>query len=131
MSFPKLEALADGIMHFEGWAVGSRSYMNRNPGNLRLGGRVGTSEFDDKGFTIFPSLVTGYQALLNELHAKCSGNNSHGLGPDSTLLDLFKVYAPSGDNNPTEAYCTSVAQWATKALGEPVTSQTKLRAFLQ
>jgi len=109
-------------MKFEGWALGSRSYINRNPGNLRLPGR----EADDRGYTIFPDLPTGYAALLRELQSKFSGNNAHGIGPSSTVLDLFNVYAPPSDNNPTNAYAQFVARWASDALGKPLTVDSKL-----
>lgn len=117
-----LEATADAIMHFEGWIIGSRSYENRNPGNLRLTGRTA----DDKGYTIFPDLPTGYAALLRELQSKFSGANVHGIGPASTLLALFNVYAPPSDDNPTNAYAEFVAQWVAKVLGKPITVNSPL-----
>jgi hypothetical protein len=115
------EAVADAIMAFEGWKPGSKSYRNRNPGNIEGGAHV-----DDKNYNVYPTFVEGYQALLSELESKFSGNNRHNIGPDSTLLDLFNVYAPPSDNNPTNEYCEFVAEWASKALGVEVTPQTKL-----
>jgi hypothetical protein len=117
-----LEATADAIMSFEGWKVGSRSYENRNPGNLRLPGRTA----DEKGYTIFPDLPTGYAALLRELQSKFVGNNSHGIGPSSTLLALFNIYAPPSDSNPTNAYAEFVAEWVSKVLGKPITVNSPL-----
>jgi hypothetical protein len=117
-----LEAVADAIMQFEGWKLGSRSYVNRNPGNLRLVGRTA----DDRGYTIFPDLPTGYSALLRELQSKFSGQNSHGIGPASTVLELFNIYAPPSDNNPTNAYAAFVADWISKALGRPITIASPL-----
>ena len=117
-----LEAVADAIMKFEGWEPGSRSYENRNPGNLRLVGRTA----DDKGYTIFPDLPTGYAALLRELQSKFSGNNSHGIGPSSTLLGLFNIYAPPADDNPTNAYAAFVADWVGRALGKSVSVASPL-----
>jgi hypothetical protein len=113
-----LEAVADAIMKFEGWEPGSRSYENRNPGNLRLAG--------SKGYTIFPDLPTGYAALLRELQSKFSGNNSHGIGPTSTLLQLFNVYAPQADSNNPSQYAIFVQQWVSKALGKPITLDSPL-----
>ncbi len=120
-----LEAVADAIMQFEGWKLGSRSYVNRNPGNLRLQGRTA----DDKGYTIFPDLPTGYAALLRELQSKFSGNNSHNIGPGSTLLDLFNIYAPSSDANNPSQYAIFVQQWVSKALGKPITLDSPLSAI--
>lgn len=117
-----LEAVADAIMQFEGWKIGSRSYKNRNPGNLRLQGRT----TDDHGYTIFPDLPTGYAALLRELQSKFSGNNSHGIGPSSTLLGLFNIYAPPSDNNPTNAYAQFVADWVARATDKPITIESEL-----
>ena len=126
-----LEATADAIMWFEGapgWkpftATGTpvRSYTNRNPGNLRLEGRTA----DDRGYTIFPDLPTGYAALLRELQSKFSGNNSHGIGPSSTVLELFDIYAPPSDDNPTNAYAGFVADWVGRVLGKSITVNSPL-----
>lgn len=120
-----LEAIADAIMAFEGWKLGSRSYKNRNPGNLEGASRRAIGK--DGPYLVYPSLVDGYEDLLDELHSKFSGNNQHGIGPDSTLLQLFDVYAPPSDNNPTNQYCDFVAQWASKALGKSLTSASLLK----
>ena|SRR5271156_166240 len=116
-----LEAVADAITQFEGWRPGTRSYDNRNPGNLEHGAKV-----DAKNYDIFPDFVSGYTALLTELQSKFSGNNRHGIGPSSSLLDLFNIYAPPSDNNPTNSYCAFVASWVSKALNKPITSQSLL-----
>lgn len=118
-----LEALADAFMHHEGWFPGSRSNRNRNPGNLRPW-KDGQPK-DDGGYRVFPSLVEGYQALLDDLEVKLHG--SHGLTPNSTLLDLLNIYAPAGDNNNPNAYATAVAQWVSTALGKPITTKTTLK----
>ena len=44
---------------------------------------------------MFDSLAHGYQALLQDLHAKCLGHTVTSLGPNSTLQDLVNVWAPS------------------------------------
>lgn len=119
---PPLEAIADAIMIFEGWTAyneqgqPSVSYRNRNPGNLE----------EDGDYRVFGTFIEGYQALLGDLHAKFTGDNSHGLGPNSTLFELFMVYAPSSDHNPTLQYCNFVAHRASIALSRPITSGTKL-----
>lgn len=116
-----LEAVADAIMQFEGWyshvnGVPSMSYRNRNPGNLETDGTK----------NVYLSLVDGYSALLRELQAKFSGYNTHGITPNSTLLDLFNVYAPVTDSNQPNVYCDFVAHWVAMVMGKVVTSQTKL-----
>lgn len=118
-----LEALADAFMHHEGWYPGSRSNRNRNPGNLRPW-KDGQLK-DDGGYRVFSSLVEGYQALLDDLRVKLQG--SHGLKPESTLLDLLNIYAPAGDNNNPNAYALAVAQWVSVALGKPITTKTTLK----
>jgi hypothetical protein len=112
-----LESVADAIMNFEGWNPGTRSYANRNPGNLR----------DANGnYRIYQTLVEGYGALLSDLTYKFSGKH-RGLTPDNTLFDLMSVYSPSADGNPTTAYAQFIANWCTKALGVQVTPATKLK----
>ncbi len=124
-----LEAVADAIMHYEGWYAASRSNRNRNPGNLR-DSHFKTGE-DPQGYAIFPNLPIGYNALLADLEAKFMGRTVSGLTPDSTLFDLFKVYAPASDDNVPEAYADFVAGWVSKALNRTITPQTKLRDIWQ
>jgi hypothetical protein len=123
-----LEAMADAIMHYEGWTPGSTSNRNRNPGNLResplkIGENAG-------GFCVFRDLPTGYHALLHDLECKASGQNRHGIGPKSTLLQLFEVYAPSGDGNVPFKYAEFVATWVAHALHRSVTVNTTLENLL-
>lgn len=112
MSVPLLEAIADAIMHFEGWYAGSCSYGNRNPGNLEA--VVPFSDPLKMRKRQFPSLIEGYQALLDDLKAKVTGHNTHGLGPESTLFALFQVYAPTGDRNDPRNYAQFVSDWLKK-----------------
>jgi hypothetical protein len=121
MAVNGLEAVADAIQRFEGWDPQTRSYVNRNPGNLENGAKV-----DAKNYDIFPDYISGYSALLRELASKFSGNNRHGIGPSSTLLSLFNVYAPPSDNNPTNEYAAFVAKWVGLAIGKPITVESEL-----
>jgi hypothetical protein len=122
-----LEALADAIMQFEGWHRDSRSWRNRNPGNLRP--VPGTdAACDPEGYRIFASLAEGFSALTADLQAKFRG--SHDLKPSSTLLDLLNVYAPAGDNNNPTAYTQFVCAWTTHALQRTITPLTTLEDFL-
>ena len=72
---------------------------HRNPGNIREGG----------DFKTFASPEEGFQALKEDVLAKQTGNNSHGLGPTSSLYDFFNVYAPPEDHNDPKAYAEAVA----------------------
>lgn len=116
-----LAMFADESGHLENPTV--PAIRNLNPGNLRLSG--GTS--DAGGYTVFTDFISGYSALLRELKSKFSGNNSHGIGQESTLLELFNIYAPPSDNNPTNAYAEFVANWVSRALGKTITPQTLLK----
>jgi hypothetical protein len=120
-----LEYFADAIMHFEGWALGSVSYRNRNPGNLE-GAATATGK-DDRGYSIFPSLVDGYTALLEDLTAKFTGKTRTDIRPTSTILQFFQAYAPSSDHNYPQNYAAFVAQWMTVATRHPVSISTTLR----
>jgi hypothetical protein len=124
-----LEAIADGIMAFEGWKPGSRSYRNRNPGNLEGGHGRATGVAGP--YNVYDSFLDGYSDLLDELKAKFSGNNRHGIGPTSTFLELMNVYAPPSDNNPTTAYAAFVMNWASRALGRNVDPSTTLESIWQ
>jgi hypothetical protein len=119
-----IEALADAIMNFEGWHAGSRSNRNRNPGNLR--DSAAKVAEDPDGYAVFPDLPTGYRALLDDITAKVTGHNTHGLGPASTLADFFRIYAPSGDRNDPDTYARHVASELTLALRKPVYLSTTL-----
>ena len=118
-----LEAVADAIQVYEGWRPGTRSYINRNPGNLRLKG----CPCDDKGYTIFTDFVSGYSALLRELQSKFTGQNEHHIMPTSTLGELFNVYAPQSDNNQPNLYANFVAGFVSDATDKKVTSSTPLQ----
>lgn len=120
-----IEAVADAIMSYEGWRPGSVSNSDRNPGNLRDSPYA--QGHDARGYVTFTGLVTGYTALKADLICKFSGDNKHNLNGDSTLLDLFAVYAPAADNNAPLAYAQFVAHWLTIALGLPIHTSTTLR----
>lgn len=106
MSVPLLEAIADAITAREGWFPDTRSYRNRNPGNLR--DSVWPHETDTGGYCIFKSFVSGYCALMDDLTAKVTGKTKTGLSVDSSLLKFFEVYAPAQDNNSPTVYASFV-----------------------
>lgn len=113
----KLNAWADAIKQFEGWFVGSRSYRNLNPGNLRY------SKYEigkDGGYSLFRTYNDGWKALLHQLTIAATGK-SKVYKPDDTLLDFFKKYAPSSDNNHPETYAKFVA----KKIGVDITTKIK------
>jgi hypothetical protein len=121
-----LDAVALAIFSFESGHLANPASLcvrNNNPGNLRLS----NAPKGDGGFSLFADFLAGYGALISELTHKFTGNNAHGIKPDSTLLDLFNVYAPPSDNNPTNAYAEFVANFVTLATDIHVTVDTKLQ----
>jgi hypothetical protein len=125
-----IEALADAIMQFEGWKKGSRSWRNRNPGNLRTYQKLKDVPTDNAGYRIFPSLSDGFGALVSDLTAKFTGTTGTNLTEQSSLLDLLSVYSPVGDmNNPTE-YTKFVCGWTAQALGRAITANMTLKEYL-
>jgi len=129
MPVDPVEALADAIMTFEGWRPASRSYRNRNPGNMRATRPEQPQDLD--GYRIFPSLRDGYVALLLDLDAKCEGRTRTGLRPASTLLEFFRVWAPEEDSNRPERYVAFAVRFMSRALGREITPQTTLGELVQ
>lgn len=109
-----LERWAEAIKVFEGWfgpgtpgyANGSKSYRNNNPGNLRW------SPYEDYsigGFSHFVDYKTGFKGLIHQLEISVD-NRSSVYNADMTLNQFFSIYAPSSDNNYPLTYASSVAQ---------------------
>jgi hypothetical protein len=92
--------------NYRGTGAATRSYRNNNPGNLRSSP---FSDITEGGFAVFNSYYHGLYALLWDLQAKCLGHTTTGLGPESKLFDLFRIYAPSIENDPAayHAFVTS------------------------
>lgn len=126
-----LDALATAIMWHEGepgFRPGARSFKNCNPGNLRT---ASAPAHDAGGFAVWPDLIAGYEALWDDLADKFTGNNSHGLGPDSNLADFFNVYAPAGDQNDPQSYAQFAAAWIGVATGKATTITSRLKDIWQ
>jgi hypothetical protein len=133
MVMTPLETMADAIMNFEGWipkgqtnAVpnGSRSWRNRNPGNLRPFNTTQARDADN--YRVFSSLIDGFAALLADLNHKLLID----FAPTNTLLDVMNKYAPTGDtNNPTQ-YTIFICHRLTITLGRPININTTIGEFL-
>lgn len=130
-----VEALADSIQRFEGWIppgvdprmpAGSRSWRNRNPGNLRPDPRprAVAQPVDSANYRIFDTLTLGWDALRSDISAKLNG--SHNLTDDSTLRNFFDIYAPSDDDNDPDKYARQVAIWLSRDLGGTIAPETTL-----
>jgi hypothetical protein len=102
-----ITSLAQSIQRFEGWAPGTVSYRNNNPGNLRSGpGQTGT---DAQGYAIFPDYQTGWNALLNQVQV----NVNRGLTLDEFFAggQGYPGYAPAADSNLPYQYAATVGGW--------------------
>lgn len=104
-----LNKWADAIQWYEGWYVGSRSYRNNNPGNIRYIGQKRATGKDSAGFCIFASYQDGRQELVDLLVRASSGKSSI-YKPEMTLLEFYQKYAPSTDGNYPQAYAKAVAK---------------------
>ena len=106
-SEPMLDTFCKAIRDFEG-VPGDLNYRNCNPGNCRCSPvgylpKYGNVKCSPGGFAIFPTYELGWEYLQALVHHRAE------LHPEWTVLDFFKVYAPAGDNNPTEKYAKYVA----------------------
>jgi hypothetical protein len=105
----KIQLFAEGIKTYEGWIAGSRSFRNRNPGNLKYFGQAGAIGKDDKGFAIFRDYESGMAALIRQITNACIGK-SKIYKPEMSILEYFRIYAPSSDSNHPDKYAQFVAQ---------------------
>lgn len=110
----KIEAWAKAIEKEEGMFVGSRSFRNNNPGNLKKGiytDGLGAVDEDNGNFLIFTDYKAGFSALCAFLTNACEGDYLRYKG--TTLKQFTDFYAnpPAGSR-----YAENVA----KALGAPV-----------
>lgn len=114
----RLEKWAEAIKIYEGWfepgqdprySLGSRSFRNFNPGNLKYAGQKGATGQDKNGFAIFESYDAGWQALIKQLRLAAAGK-SKIYNSEMTLIEFFEKYAPGRDNNDPKAYALFVAQ---------------------
>ena len=124
-----LELVINAIIIHEGWFpanpktgyIGSRSWRNNNPGNLR------SSKFQNGAtgsYATFESVKVGRKALRWDLTQKIKGNTRTRLNGESTIEDLIKVYAPWKDNNNIEAYISSIEH------NTKLSRETKLKDLL-
>jgi len=128
MPITGLEAFCDAITHQEGWYPGTPSYQNRNPGNLIASPFA--KQKDEHGFCIFPDFITGYNALKWDIAGKATGKNDLGLGPATTIYELFAKYAPAKAGNAPLVYAVNVASWCAHATGRALTRDSTLSAAM-
>lgn len=104
----KILTWARAIQKEEGWNPESRSYRNKNPGNLKftsLTFSLGASSKDKDGFCIFLDEDKGIEALCGFLKLACT-DQLKAFHDARTLRQFTKVYAqPPNDN-----YANNVAK---------------------
>ena len=124
----RLERLCEAISWREGWRPGTRSYRNCNPGNLRWSKFEYSHEDDPMAgrYAVFSTIAHGFAALRYDLLCKCTGKTAawhdadkdgvkdpgEELSPSDTLSELFRVYAPSEDQNDPESYAVQACRRA-------------------
>ena len=105
----RLDLWCEAIKEHEGWYIGSRSYRNKNPGNIKHIGQDRAVGKDSGGFCIFASYEDGYNELKDLLIRAASGK-SKIYRPEMSILEFFRKYAPSSDNNDPDVYAKRVAK---------------------
>lgn len=103
----KLEVFAKAIQSFEGWyspgpkyPLGSLSWINNNPGNLKytpLTVELGAIDKDQYNLCIFNSYKKGYNALYGFI--KLAGENKLKRYRDCSILTFFQNYATGNQIN--------------------------------
>lgn len=121
-----IEALADAIMAYNEWIPkgasreipnGSRSWRNRNPGNLRA--YTASHMRDKEGYRVFASLTDGFQALIADIHLTLNTE----FFMTKKLIDLLdKYFLPM--------HITFVCYKLTLALTRPIISEMSIINFL-
>jgi len=104
------------IKEWEGWWIGSRSYRNNNPGNLKYIGQPGAIGKDDENHAIFKDYASGFKALVHQLTIAVNGK-SHVYNPEMTLTEFQTKYAE--DNG------AGYALFVAKKLRVPVNTKIK------
>jgi len=92
----------------QGYPNGSRSFRNKNPGNLRYAQQAKAIGKDEDNFAIFATYQDGFNALKGMILNAAKGN-SKIYKPEMNLLQFFAKYAPSFDDNDTVSYAKVVA----------------------
>ena len=100
---------------------GSRSWRNKNPGNLRgVTGLPGEIGLDETGHIIFDTYQSGWNALTRQVRLWLTGG-SHVMMLTFTLYDVFQKYAEQNQK--------SYAEFVANRLGvSPSTTLAELAA---
>lgn len=103
---------------------GTRSFHDKNPGNLKFAGQSRAIAEDKDGFAVFKDYNDGFQALIDQVHASIRGGKNYppivwdpAVKSDrpANFLDFFGVYAPVPVPNPRGL--ATPAEYAADVLG--------------
>jgi hypothetical protein len=100
--------LAMAIQVQEGWAPGTLSYRNNNPGNLRYVGQAGAMR-GEGGFASYGSYSLGLAALIDQIQRNAVRGYDAAMRPVTTVEELIASWAPPSEND-TAAYVASVTR---------------------
>jgi len=114
----KLAKFCYGISVAEGWhpqdlanqgAVGSASYRNHNPGNLR----VSEYEVGNTGeFAVFENDIMGFAALVRQIELIATGKVP-AYGDNCTIEKAMQIYTADRDPSPEfDNYLTILEQYS-------------------
>ena len=105
----KIDIWCEATQEHEGWFPGSRSWRNKNPGNIKNIGQAKAIGKDDKGFCVFATYADGYMELRNMFVRACTTGSSN-YKPTMTLYEFYQKYAPDSDGNNSKQYAEVVAK---------------------
>jgi hypothetical protein len=115
----RIKDWATAIQEWEGYYPGSRSYRNKNPGNLKFAGQAFAIGKDDENHAIFDTYQHGRDALIRQLTLAAKGQ-SIAYQPTMTIIEFQSKYA--------EANGIGYANYVAKRLGIP--PSTKISSLL-
>lgn len=119
MTYPiRLIHFCLAIQAYEGYYPGSRSWRNRNAGNVRFV-RQAKATRDEDGYAVFPTYEDGFTYLLRMVKNAATGK-SRIYNPNMTIEAFFKTYAPTWDSNHPENYAKFVARWIDVTVSTPI-----------
>lgn len=111
-----IKRFAEAIQQYEGWYTpqeypphGSLSFRNKNAGNLRCASWQQKIDCVND-FAVYATYQEGLSDLKTLLDYAIDGQFG-SYKPDGTLIEFFRVYAPSSDNNHPESYANFVANY--------------------
>lgn len=113
-SLGDLKTVASTIQQIEGWAPGTRSYRNNNPGNLRCANQAGMLSCDPQGYAVFPDYQTGLTAEENQIQLDA--------GRGLSIQDFIAKYAPASDGNNPTSYAAQLAAASGLSVNDPLSA---------